>query len=130
MVTVGGVLWILLSRPWGALSDWRGRRTVLLAGVGGFMLAYRAMRILLIVSLRALPKAGQVFAGLLVSCGAVGAFFAAIPAEGQTPVADHVAPGERRRHGLACRGRWRWTVAGPALAVPRRPGMAWVCRSA
>lgn len=81
------------------------------------MLACRAMRILLIVSLRALPAAGPVFAGLLVSREAVGAFFAAIPAEGQTPVADHVAPGERRRHGLALRGRWRWTVVGPALAA-------------
>lgn len=110
-------MWILLSRPRGALSDRRGLRTVLLAKVGGFMLACRAMRILLIVSLRALPAAGPVFAGLLVSREAVGAFFAAIPAEGQTPVADHVAPGEHRRHGLAWRGRWRWTVAGPALAA-------------
>lgn len=71
------------------------------------MLAYWAMRILLIVSLRALPKAGQVFAGLHVCRGAVGAFFAAIPAAGQALVADHVAPGEHRRHGLAWRGQRR-----------------------
>ena len=43
VVTVGGVLWMLFSRPWGALSDRRGRRMVLLMGVGGFMLAYWAM---------------------------------------------------------------------------------------
>lgn len=28
VVTVGGVLWMLLSRPWGTLSDRRGRRAV------------------------------------------------------------------------------------------------------
>src|SRR5690606_7692039 len=43
VVTVGGVLWMLLSRPWGVLSDRRGRRAVLLMGVGGFMAAYWAM---------------------------------------------------------------------------------------
>ena len=82
---------MLLSRPWGALSDRRERRTVLLAGAGGFKLAYWAMCILLIVSLLVLPAAGLVFAGLLVSRGAVGAFFAA----GEVLVTDHVAAGER-----------------------------------
>lgn len=118
VVTVGGVLWMLLSRPWGALSDRRGRRTVLLAGVGGFMLAYWAMCILLIVSLRVLPAAGLVFAGLLVSRGAVGAFFAAIPAAGQALVADHVAPGERAG-AMASLGAANGVglVVGPALAA-------------
>lgn len=51
VVTVGGVLWMLLSRPWGSLSDSRGRRPVLLAGVGGFMLVYWAMCAVLILSL-------------------------------------------------------------------------------
>lgn len=118
VVTVGGVLWMLLSRPWGALSDRRGRRTVLLVGVGGFMLAYWAMCILLIVSLRVLPAAGLVFAGLLVSRGAVGAFFAAIPAAGQALVADHVAPGERAG-AMASLGAANGVglVVGPALAA-------------
>ncbi len=126
-VTVGGVLWILLSRPRGALSDRRGRRTVLLAKVGGFMLACRAMRILLIVSLRALPAAGPVFAGLLVSREAVDAFFAAIPADGQAPVANHVAPGERRRHGLALRGRWRWIGRGAGARCRAGPDGGVLC---
>ncbi|MDO5103424.1 MAG: MFS transporter [Lautropia sp.] len=118
VVTVGGVLWMLLSRPWGALSDRRGRRTVLLAGVGGFMLAYWAMCALLIVSLRVLPSAGLVFAGLLVSRGAVGAFFSAIPAAGQALVADHVAPGERAG-AMASLGAANGVglVVGPAIAA-------------
>lgn len=82
------------------------------------MLACRAMRILPIVSLRALPAAGPVFARPLVGRGAVGAFFAAIPAAARAPVTDHVAPCERRRLGLAWRGQWRWTGRGPALVAP------------
>ena len=91
------------------------------------MLAYRAMRILLIVSLRAPPAAGQVFAGLLVSRWAVGAFFATIPAAGQALVADHVAPGERRRLGLAWRGRWRWIGRGAGARCRAGPDGGVLC---
>lgn len=115
-------MWILLSRPWGALSDRRGRRTVLLAKVGGFMLAYRVMRILLIVSLRAPSAAGQVFAGLRVSRGAVGAFFAAIPAEGRAPVADHVAPGERAGAMTSLCAVDGVGLSRGRRSPPRRPG--------
>ncbi|MFC0708277.1 MFS transporter [Azorhizophilus paspali] len=118
VVTVGGVLWMLLSRPWGALSDRRGRRTVLLMGVGGFMLAYWAMCALLIASLQVLPAVSLVFAGLLVSRGAVGAFFAAIPAASQALVADHVAP-DQRAGAMASLGAANGIglVVGPAIAA-------------
>lgn len=58
------------------------------------------------------------FAGLLVSRGAVGAFFAAIPAAGQALVADHVAPGERGG-AMASLGAANGVglVVGPALAA-------------
>ncbi|EPX2511216.1 TPA: MFS transporter [Pseudomonas aeruginosa] len=118
VVTVGGVLWMLLSRPWGTLSDRRGRRAVLLIGVGGFMLAYWAMCAVLIVSLHVLPAAGLVFVGLLISRGAVGAFFAAIPATGQALVADHFAPAQRAG-AMASLGAANGVglVVGPALAA-------------
>ncbi|CKG97407.1 MFS transporter [Achromobacter xylosoxidans] len=118
VVTVGGVLWMLFSRPWGALSDRRGRRMVLLMGVGGFMLAYWAMCALLIVSLQELPAAGLVFAGLLITRGAVGGFFAAIPAVSQALVADHVPP-DQRAGTMASLGAANGVglVVGPAVAA-------------
>ena len=42
-VTVSGALWMLLARVWGAASDRRGRRPVLLFGVGGVFVAYLLM---------------------------------------------------------------------------------------
>lgn len=118
VVTVGGVLWRLFSRPWGVLSDRRGRLTVLLRGVGGFMLSYWAMCALLIVALQVLPAAGLVFAGLLITRGAIGAFYAAIPATGQALVADHMAP-EQRAGAMASLGAANAVglVMGPALAA-------------
>jgi len=117
-VTVGGVLWMLLSRPWGQASDRHGRRPVLLAGVGGFGLAYWGMCAVLVVALHVLPAAGLVFVGLLVSRGAVGAFYAAIPSTGLALVADHVAPGHRAG-AMASLGAANAVgmVLGPALAA-------------
>ncbi|QRF91013.1 MFS transporter [Alcaligenes faecalis] len=118
VVTVGGVLWMLLSRPWGSLSDSRGRRPVLLAGVGGFMLVYWAMCAVLILSLHFQASPWLVFVGLLITRGAVGGFFAAIPTTSQALIADHVPP-ERRANVMASLGAANGIglVAGPAMAA-------------
>jgi DHA1 family tetracycline resistance protein-like MFS transporter len=117
-MTLGGVLWMLLSRPWGALSDRLGRRRVLLLGVGGFALAYWAMCAVFLVSLHTLPAASLVFAGLLLTRGAIGAFYAAIPAGSQALIADHVAL-DARAGAMATLGAANalGLVAGPALAA-------------
>ncbi|XDF37044.1 MFS transporter [Paracidovorax avenae] len=117
-VTVGGVLWMLLSRPWGVASDRRGRRAVLLAGVGGFALSYWTMCAVLMASLHFLPSALLVFAGLLLTRGAIGAFYAAIPSTGQALVADFI-PAGRRASAMASLGAANAVgmVAGPALAA-------------
>jgi MFS family permease len=117
-MTFGGVLWMLLSRPWGALSDRYGRRRVLLWGVGGFALAYWAMCAVFLVSLHTLPTASLVFAGLLLTRGAIGGFYAAIPANSQALIADHVAL-DARAGAMAALGAANafGMVAGPALAA-------------
>lgn len=117
-VTVGGVLWMLLSRSWGAASDRRGRRAILLTGVGGFALSYWAMCAVLVASLRFMPSALLVLSGLLLTRGAIGAFYAAIPSTGQALIADYV-PAQRRAGAMASLGAANAVgmVLGPALAA-------------
>lgn len=121
-VTAGGLLWMLLARAWGAASDRHGRRPMLLAGAAGFALAYWAMVAVVDASLRWLPAVPWVFAGLAATRGAIGAFFAAVPAVGQALVADHVPP-ERRAAALAALGAASAVgmVAGPAFAAALAP---------
>ena len=91
-VTVSGALWMLLARVWGAASDRHGRRPVLLFGVAGVFVAYVAMCLAVDVSLRVRPALAWAFLALVLTRGAVGAFYAAIPAISQALVADHVPP--------------------------------------
>ncbi|WP_280187777.1 MFS transporter [Delftia sp. PS-11] len=121
-VTVGGLLWMLLARVWGAASDRHGRRPVLLAGAAGFALAYWAMVGVIDASLHWRPAPLWVFAGLVLTRGAIGAFYAAVPSVGQALVADHV-PSERRAASLAALGAASAVgmVAGPALAATLAP---------
>ena len=118
VVTVGGILWMLSSRPWGLLSDKRGRRTVLLTGLIGFAIAYFLLSALLVYAMHYSVPLWLVFAGLVLSRGAVGAFYAAIPSAGQALVADHVAP-EKRAGAIASLGAANGVglVLGPAVAA-------------
>jgi DHA1 family tetracycline resistance protein-like MFS transporter len=117
-VTVGGVLWMLLARPWGAASDKHGRRKILLVGVGGFAMSYWAMAGVIDASLRLMPAALLVFIGLVITRGAIGAFYGAIPTAGMALVADHVPPA-RRAGTMAALGAANAVgmVVGPALAA-------------
>ena len=81
-VTVSGVIWVLLARPWGAASDRFGRRRVLLVGTAGFTLAYWALCLFIDVSLRVLPSMWLAFLGLMLGRGLVGVFYAAVPVGG------------------------------------------------
>jgi len=117
-VTVGGVLWMLLARPWGAASDKHGRRRILLIGVGGFAVSYWAMAGVIDASLRLMPAAMLVFIGLVITRGAIGAFYGAIPTAGMALVADHVPPA-KRAGTMASLGAANAVgmVVGPALAA-------------
>ncbi|MFT3819919.1 MAG: MFS transporter [Rubrivivax sp.] len=122
VVTISGLLWMLLSRPWGMASDRHGRRRILLTGVAGFMLSYWAMSAATVAALRLLPPPWLVFAGLVLTRGAVGAFYAAIPTASQALVADHLPP-ERRAGVLASLGAANGAglVLGPAAAAALTP---------
>ncbi len=117
-VTVSGALWMLLARVWGAASDVHGRRPMLLRGVAGVCLSYAAMCLAIDVSLRMLPPLALAFLALVLTRGAVGAFYAAIPAIGQALIADHVPP-QRRAGAMASLGAASAVglVLGPAASA-------------
>lgn len=116
-VTLGGILWMLLARFWGAMADRRGRRHTLLLGAAGVTLAYWSMCAVIVLSLHLLPAAVLAFIGLVLTRGAVGAFYSSIPTTAQALIADHYAPAERAGAlaALGASGAFGM-VAGPALA--------------
>lgn len=118
IATAGGLFMMLSSRLWGQRSDHQGRRSVLLQGVGGFLLSNIAMCLLLIVALRLSLYGILVFAGMLLARSATGLFYAAIPTSGQALVADNVAPAQRTATMAALgAANAAGLVLGPALAA-------------
>ena len=121
-VTIAGLLWVLLARAWGLASDRLGRRPILLTGLGGFLISYAALCAGLIWALSSRPEPGWVFLGLVLTRGAAGAFYSAIPTAGQALVADELPPAKRAgmmaslgaANGLGL-------VLGPALAGALAP---------
>ena len=117
-VTVAGVVWVLLARPWGRAADRLGRRRILLLGSAGFTLAYWLMCLFIEGALRWLPGATLAFVGLTIARGCIGAFYAAIPVACNALIADHVEP-RRRARAMASLGAANAVglVVGPALAA-------------
>jgi len=115
-VTVGGIAWALSARIWGAASDRRGRRRVLLQGLSGFVLSYAALCAFIVWALQHLPPVWLAFAGVVLLRGLAGGFYAAVPATGAALIADHVAP-HKRAGAMATLGAASaiGMVAGPGL---------------
>ncbi|MCO7595539.1 MULTISPECIES: MFS transporter [Pseudomonas] len=117
-VTVAGVVWVVLARPWGRAADRHGRRRVLLLGSAGFALAYWGLCLFIDGALRWLPGATLAFLGLMLARGLIGAFYAALPVGCNALIADHVEP-QRRAGAMASLGAANAVglVMGPALAA-------------
>lgn len=117
-VTVSGVIWMLLARPWGQASDRYGRRRILLIATAGFTLAYWALCLFIDASLRFLPSALLGFIGLMIGRGLIGVFYAAIPVGGNALIADNIEP-QHRAKAMAALGAANacGLVIGPAIAA-------------
>jgi len=117
-MTVSGLIWMLLARPWGRASDRYGRRRILLLGAGGFSVAYLALCLFIDGALRWLPPASIAFAGMMLGRGLIGAFYAALPVGSNALIADNVEPTNRAR-AMASLGAANAVglVLGPALAA-------------
>ena len=116
-MTVGGIAWVWFSRIWGHKSDRRGRRRVLLQGLGGFVLSHAALCAFMVAALEWLPPVWLVFAGVLLLRAISGGYYAAVPATAGALVADHFSP-EKRTGALATLGAASAAgmVAGPGFA--------------
>lgn len=102
-VTSGGVLWMLLARWWGRVSDQRGRKPVLLIGFAAFAASYLLLAVGIDLALRAwvLPLVAAVV--LVAARALIGAFYAAVPPTAAAVIADHTRP-EQRHAAMAALG--------------------------
>lgn len=116
-MTVAGAAWMVMARVWGAASDRRGRRPVILLGLTGFAISYAALSLFIDLALRTAMAPLLAFIGMLLGRGVAGVFYAAVPATSTALVADHV-PAEDRARAMAAVGAASAAgmVVGPGLA--------------
>lgn len=115
-MAVGGIFWMLMARPWGRMSDRKGRKRVLLIGLGVFAMGYVALAIFVDIALHTALN-HVLLAGVLIAARAViGAFYAAVPPTAAAAIADHTTP-ETRQQVMAKLGSANalGIVAGPAI---------------
>lgn len=94
-VTAGGVLWMLLARWWGGVSDRRGRKPVLLTGFAAFAVLYAALAVGIDLALREQLGAWAALVLLVATRALIGAFYAAVPPTAAALIADHTPPRKR-----------------------------------
>jgi MFS family permease len=95
IVSLAGVIWMLLSRYWGRKSDIVGRKPILIIGVGGLAVAYLLLAIFIDFALLSPPAVIISLGVLLLTRGAIGAFFAAITPVSNALIADCVEESKR-----------------------------------
>lgn len=115
-VTVAGVTWMLMARIWGAVSDRKGRRPVILFGLAGFLITYFLFVLFVDFALRTALAPLLAFAGILIGRTVAGFFYASVPATSAALVADHFTP-EKRAGAMAAIG------AASAMGMIVGPGV-------
>ncbi len=116
-MTAAGVLWTLLARRWGALSDRVGRRRVLLLALAASTAIYFGLALFVDFAIRNPPAILLSVVSLVVLRSAIGAFHSALPPTAAAMVADHTPAGTRAA-AMAKLGTANSVgmIAGPAVA--------------
>lgn len=116
-VTVAGVLWMALAPFWGRRSDRLGRRAVLQICLIGFAVSYALLCLFMDLALIFAPAAIISFIGMMITRGAIGAFYAGVPTTTFALIADHLPP-EKRAGAMAAFGAANAAgmAIGPAAA--------------
>ncbi len=94
-VALGGILWVLLSRYWGKKSDKIGRKPILLIGVVGIAISYLILAVFVDFAIVSAPNILISLFFLLLTRGAIGAFYSAITPVSNALIGDHVNNTER-----------------------------------
>lgn len=116
VVAVSGITWFLSAKPWGTLSDSKGRKPVLLIATLGFAISFLSMTIWLDLSLNSTFDSLVILVGLIFVRAFVGLFLAAITPVSSALIADITKP-EERQSAMASIGAASalGLVAGPAI---------------
>lgn len=94
-VSLGGILWVLLSRYWGKKSDRVGRKDILLIGVFGVAISYLILAIFIDFAIVSPPTVFISLIMLLITRGAISAFYSAITPVSNALIADHIEESKR-----------------------------------
>lgn len=116
VVTIAGLVWMLSARPWGRLSDRRGRKSVLVWAGSGYILSYIALAGFIDAMLHQSLGFIWILGGMLLLRALTGGFYAAIPVVSAAQIADVTAP-EKRGAAMAMLGAASamGIVLGPVL---------------
>lgn len=126
-MAVGGIFWMLMARPWGRMSDRKGRKRVLLIGLGVFALGYVALAVFVDFALQTTLSPLLLAAVLIAARAVIGGFYAAVPPTAAAAIADHTTP-ETRQQFMAKLGSANalGIVAGPAIvSLVSAQGLQW-----
>lgn len=116
-VTIAGLAWMICARWWGRISDFAGRRRVMLIGLTGFVVSYALLCLFIDVALKLSLSAVLAFIGIAAGRTLAGVFYAAVPVTSVALIADNFPP-EQRTQAIAGLGAANGLgmVIGPALA--------------
>lgn len=115
--SLSALFWTISAPFWAAQSDRRGRKSMMMLGLTGFVVSMTAFGLIVLAGLYDMAAPIVIFAGLLIGRGVFGVFGSAAPGAAQAYVADRTRREERTGALSTLASAFGiGTVLGPALA--------------
>ena len=115
--SLSALLWALASPMWAKEADKRGRKPLILLGMGGFAISMMACAGVVMAGLHHLAPAMVIFFGFLLARAIFGFLGSAAPPASQAYLAERTGEGDRTAAIAALAGAFGLgTVIGPAIA--------------